>query len=209
MSQWTHINGTITVSPMGRTQPEKRYVLDTVLSHLPKVTGSEENMNIHVIQKARYDCSSSHDELGQLSNLGDESKGRPHPSFRTQSSYIIVIEGALRDRSLNRTVREFTNWLCRLAKRVHVTDILVRVSDSWEPQDYLFKDAEYWYGLFEDPSWTNDTGEPNWCEYLMWDRAKESTFPIELAYKYYSDPENDREAEHRLNYLKDEWERGK
>ena len=25
MSYWTYINGTITVRPMGRTQPEKRY----------------------------------------------------------------------------------------------------------------------------------------------------------------------------------------
>ena len=41
MSWWTYINGTITVSPMGRTQAEKRYILETVLDHLPLVTGSE------------------------------------------------------------------------------------------------------------------------------------------------------------------------
>lgn len=28
MSNWTYINGTITVRPMGRTQPEKRYILE-------------------------------------------------------------------------------------------------------------------------------------------------------------------------------------
>lgn len=41
MSWWTHINDTITASPMGRTQAEKRYILETVLDHLPLVTGSE------------------------------------------------------------------------------------------------------------------------------------------------------------------------
>ena len=39
MSWWTYIHGTIVVSPTGRTQAEKRYVLDTVLDHLPRVTG--------------------------------------------------------------------------------------------------------------------------------------------------------------------------
>lgn len=41
MSWWTYINGSIVVYPMGRTQPEKKYILDTVLAHLPLVTGSE------------------------------------------------------------------------------------------------------------------------------------------------------------------------
>lgn len=41
MSFWSYVHGTVTVQPLGRTQSEKRYILDTVLSHLPKVTGSE------------------------------------------------------------------------------------------------------------------------------------------------------------------------
>lgn len=51
MSSWTYITGTITVSPIGRTQAEKRYILDTVLAHLPIVSGSERDMNVYVIQK--------------------------------------------------------------------------------------------------------------------------------------------------------------
>ena len=34
MSHWTHINGMIKVTPLGRTQPEKRYILDTVIGAL-------------------------------------------------------------------------------------------------------------------------------------------------------------------------------
>ena len=51
VSFWTYVNGTITVSPMGRTQAEKRYILDTVLEHLPLVTGSEGDMDTYNIHK--------------------------------------------------------------------------------------------------------------------------------------------------------------
>jgi hypothetical protein len=45
MSWWTYINGMIKVSPMGRTQAEKTYILQTVLDHLPIVTGSGGEIN--------------------------------------------------------------------------------------------------------------------------------------------------------------------
>ena len=51
MSFWTYVHGTIEVTPMGRTQAEKTYILNTVLEHLPHVTGSEEDMNVYVLQK--------------------------------------------------------------------------------------------------------------------------------------------------------------
>ena len=35
----------------------------------------------------------------------------------------------------------------------------------------------------------------------MWDRAKDSMFPMMLGYKYFSDEENDREVERRLKYM--------
>ena len=71
MSLWTYIRGAITVSPMGRSQAEKRYILDTVLAHLPKITGSDRNMDVYVIQKNWYDEYDSCDEFGQYSNLGN------------------------------------------------------------------------------------------------------------------------------------------
>lgn len=69
MSNWTYVSGVVDVMPLGRSQAEKRYILDTVLAHLPKVTGSERDMNVYVIQKNGYNSSSSHDEFGQWSNL--------------------------------------------------------------------------------------------------------------------------------------------
>ena len=40
MSWWTHIRGPVEVSVPGRTQAEIDYILQTVLDHLPRVTGS-------------------------------------------------------------------------------------------------------------------------------------------------------------------------
>lgn len=68
MSSWTYIHGTITVSPIWRTQAQKRYILDTVLSHLPIVSGSEKDMDVYVIQKNGHNNSCSCDEFGEITN---------------------------------------------------------------------------------------------------------------------------------------------
>lgn len=64
MSYWTYVTGVITVEPLGRTQPEKRYILETVLEHLPKVTGSERDMHINVVQNYGHDSSCNCNEFG-------------------------------------------------------------------------------------------------------------------------------------------------
>lgn len=199
MSYWTYITGVIDVSPMGRTQAEERYILDTVLSHLPLVTGSERNMNTYVIQKNGHNTSCSHDEFGQWSNLGNGCNyGNGHPLFESQMDYIIVVDASLRDRFFDETLKEFNNWLCRLAKRVMVNDVLVRV-DGHNKHVVLQNTNEVYSRMFEDPSWLNN-GEPTWCEYLMYDKAKQSGYPMLLAYKYFSDTENDAEVERRMEY---------
>lgn len=205
MSSWTYVQGTVTVQPLGRTQAEKRYILDTVISHLPKITDSEKNMNVYVIQKNGYNSSSSHDEFGQWSNLGN---GRYDHSFETQDEYILVVDGALRDRKFEQTYREFIKWLCRLAKRVMVEDVLVEVKGynkstvirNTEIQRKKYSWHKAFDEMFENPSWCNKDGEPNWCEYLLWDRAKNSDYPMLLGYKYFADKENDEEVERRIEY---------
>lgn len=205
MSNWSYVHGTVTVQPLGRTQAEKRYILDSVISHLPKVTGSEKGMDVYVIQKNGYNSSSSHDEFGQWSNLGN---GKYEHSFETQDKYILVVDGSLRDRVFEETYREFMKWLCRLAKRVMVEDILVEVKGydkstvirNTEIQRKKYSWRKVFDGMFEDPSWCNKDGEPNWCEYLLWDRAKNSDYPMLLGYKYFADEENDKEVERRMKY---------
>lgn len=169
MSQWTYINGTITVSPMGRTQAEKKYILDTVLEHLPLVTGSEENMNVYIIQKNGYNISSSCDEFDCCTNnLVDRygNKNRKQGWLRTQDEYILVIDGSLRDRTFNQTLLEFNKYLCRLAKRISVENVLVEINE-WDKKILVTNDNDVYSDMFEYPSWIDDKSK-NWCEYLMW-----------------------------------------
>ena len=197
MSYWTHITGTITVSPMGRTQAEKRYILETVLDHLPIVTGSEKDMNVHIVQKAGTNCSSSSDEFGMVTNnlkddYGDRSRRRG--LLHTQDEYILVVEGNFRDRFFNDTYREFIRWLCRLAKRVSVCNVLVNI-DSDNKGNYVICENNRFHNpyaeMFECPSWccNEDNKTSNWCEYLMWDSCndyyKDYYMPAKLVNKYY------------------------
>lgn len=131
MSMWTYINGTITVDAIGRTQAEKEYILRTVLDHLPLVTGSEEGMGVYLIQANGYDYSSSVDEFKNRSNQLVDSYGahnQKYGRFKTQSEYIIVVDGALRDRMFDTTFAEFNKWLCRLAKRALIDKVLVELT---------------------------------------------------------------------------------
>ena len=213
MSSWTYINGTITAEPLGRTQAEKRYILETVLNHLPRVTGSEGDMDVYIIQKNGYNSSLSCDEFGERTNnlvdiYGNKSFDRGR--MRVQDEYILVVNAALRDREFDQTYKEFIKWLVRLCKRVMCEDILVEIKGydkSTVIKDRNIQNKAYsWQsvfdGLFENPSWCRDGKEPNWTEYLMWDRAKDSDYPMMLAYKYFGDEENDIEVERRMNWRK-------
>lgn len=51
--------------------------------------------------------------------------------------------------------------------------------------------------------------EPNWCEYLMWDRDNYSMLPVEYIYKYYNDKEVDEEMIRRLRFHKESRDRFK
>lgn len=198
MSYWTYIRGVIDVEPMGRTQPEKRYILDTILEHLPEVTGSERNMHVDVIQKDGYNCSRNCNEFGEWI---------PRRNNETSDTYHIIINGDLRDRIFEETLRELNKWLNRLAKRTNVSDICIKLT-GYKEKSYDYKsttlvisDPEPYKQMEELPSWCEEShGEPAWAEYLMWESAKNSLYPMKLAYKYYCDPDNDAEIERRMAY---------
>ena len=204
MSWWSYIHGTIVVSPMGRTQAEKRYILDTVLDHLPRVTGSERDMNVYVIQKNGHNSSSSHDEFGQrTNNLFNRYgyKNREHGWLQMQDEYILVVDGSLRDREFEETFRAFQKWLIRLSKRVTVKSVLVKIND-YDKSKLIQDECGYYWSLFEYPygSRGNETGEPAWYEYLLWQPMNNNRmYPKILGYKYYADEENDKQVEAWLN----------
>lgn len=194
MSWWTYINGTITVEPAGRTQAEKRYILDTVLNHLPQVTSSEKNMNVYVIQKYGTNESSSCNEFGEFLSYQNW--------MEIQSQYILTIDGSLRNRMFSQVYKEFQKWICRLSKRVMVVDILVRINDDYDKS--IIQNYEPYYYMFEPPLWIdeNQNGEPAWYEYLMWERMDNCGYPRLLGYKYFNDEKNDEKVRNWLN-LKD------
>lgn len=213
MSHWTYVQGTVEVSPLGRTQAEMRYILETVLDHLPKVTGSEGPMDVYIIQLKGHSSSCSHTEFGMYG--GYINWDEDNLSLKVQSNYILVVDGSLRDREFDQTFREFQKWLCRLAKRIDVRDVLVEIKDCSKTVLVRNPNIEgdvIWetvYGqMYEDPTWVQNynksgSGEPNWCEYLMWYRMKNGEYPMMLAYKYFNDPENDKEVERRMKYMRE------
>lgn len=166
MSFWTKITGTIKVSPMGRTQHEKDYILKTVLDHLPMVTGSEHDMNIYINQCRGYESHFSCNELEEKC-MYQKRRYNYNNYMTVQDEYLLTVDGYLRDRLDSDTVREFSKWLCRLAKRIVVLDVCVTISGNNVTTFNTFEQGNPYYQMFEDPSWTDDKSH-NWCERLMW-----------------------------------------
>ena len=148
MSMWTYVQGLIELDVPGRTQAEKNYILQTVIDHLPKVTGSEKSMNVYTIQTAGHDSWQNFDEF--YNRVED---------FRTQSRYFLVLDGNLRDRYYKDTFKELNKFLNRLGKRLMVDSVYVRLYNF--ELSYIFTNKNDCYGkMFE-----NDNP---WYNYLMW-----------------------------------------
>ena len=92
MSKWTYVRGVVYLNVIGVTQEQKDYILKTVLSHLPVVSGSESDM------------------VWEVSQIGDCYSD-------VKRSYAVTLHGNLRDRDYETTLREFMKWLMRLARR--------------------------------------------------------------------------------------------
>lgn len=209
MSCWTYVDGVIEVRPAGRSQLEIKYVLDTVLEHLPRVTGSENDMSVFTLQESGYSESSSHDEFHVPYKYRRDGFWAD-----VQRNYIIVVNGSLRDRVVEETYKEFQKWLCRLAKRVGVESVFVRIRGNSLKTKSFYKECVLNYSeyddnpyerMFESPSWSSDNDEdeypePAWWEFLMWDRSQGGYLPVMLEYKYFNNEVNDEEAERRIRY---------
>ena len=74
-----------------------------------------------------------------------------------QSEYFVIVDGSLRDRFFEQTFMEFNKWLNRLAKRVSVEEILVKVSDL--NKEYFYTNSLPYEDMYE---------YPNWTDYLLW-----------------------------------------
>lgn len=204
MSYWTHILGVLEVHPVGRTQHEMTYILNTVLDHLPLVTGSEGDMEWFVNIDPHANSFSSHDEFEQQTNnlINDYGNHDANSGWlRTSDRYYITVFGSLRDRMFRETFTELQKWLVRLSKRVMVDSVNIELTadNRKEPYYIQYSAAEErnpYYEMFEDPSWVTK-GEPAWYEYLMWERVPGDFIPLKHIYKYYNDDDVDAEMERR------------
>jgi hypothetical protein len=156
MSIWSYVHGAIEVEPRGRTQAEKEYILKTVLSHLPRVNGSEEPMRVYINETKGYNVSCNHDEFLNSSNLGT---GYPR-KFETQSVYLVTILGYLRDVEYDEAIRMFTAWMCRFSKRILIEDCIVKI-ECEDKQKIFTNNNRVYTDMFEY--------EDSWTDYLMWD----------------------------------------
>lgn len=150
MSTWTHVFGIARVRPSGFGKHAREFVLKEVLDHLPPVTGSEGPMRASIVEPApgHFDMASNHDEFGQhLDRMRHEA-----------TVYTIVLEGDLRDRELAQTEQEMREWLLTLARRIRVTDLMVRVTGDWEGKSVVLGDEMLGEleRAFAEPSWQRD-----------------------------------------------------
>ena len=153
---WSYIYGMILVSPLGRSQAEKSYILETVINHLPKLVETGADMNVKILKRPGYNGAASHDELGH----------RVREMIKTQSQYWLIIDGNFRAMSYEYIHKNLQRWLVRLAKRVRVEDMMIHIADN-QKTAILTDDEQLYKALFEEPSWINEQSK-NWCEYLMW-----------------------------------------
>ena len=182
MSAWSYIYGTIAVSSPGRSQAEVEYVINSILAHLPRVEGSEGDMNVSALKRDGYNVTKYSDEYFNRSNLGERIYGHRNGKFFTskltkfkiQNEYFIVVDGRLRDVYYEEAYKMFIKWLCRLSKRLSVDSILVSISGetySFTSRKTIISDASKYRKMFEHPSWNwdNDRDNPKaWWEHLLW-----------------------------------------
>ena len=72
------------------------------------------------------------------------------------------MEGDLRDREVEDTHREFVRWLCRLAKRIGVDDVCVKISDHVR-KEMLITDPKPYSDMYEiPPQWVEQIAGPEW-----------------------------------------------
>lgn len=196
MSVWAYVNGSIYVTAAGRTSAETRYILETVLDHLPRVSGSERDMKVFITSSDYCWGSQPWDEFGLQT---DKANIRHGIDMETNEKYILTLDGFLCDREFRETVREFMNWLCRLAKRVYINDLCVKVHDKCGNK-LVLTDPDPFSAMAEAPSSMDWHGESAWWEYLMWEREPFSGRPLWHAYKYGHDPRIIEEVERRRKW---------
>lgn len=159
MSNWTHVYGVIEVDTLSRTTEEAMYWTQIIVNHLPKVYGAEiftdENeLPIYLNTLKGYNCSSNADELNRNFKWRQTNELYTH-----QSKVAITIDGDLRNKRFDETLKEVVKMLSKLGERTMVYECLVRVQD-----DYGRK------VIIDNPDWVINAEPTFWLEKYIKER---------------------------------------
>ena len=153
MSQWTQVSGVIHIDTFARSTAEAMYLARTIIGNLPRVTGSERDVQFHLNVPEGATYWSGTDEFGRDSNLYNDPSGEPW--FATQPNIVATIHGNLRDRTFRETLREVTIMLNRLSARLYVDRCIISVKG----QGRTF--------IFDSPVWLSQNMTLDYRERLL------------------------------------------
>lgn len=149
MSKWVQVVGTIVVDTFAESSAEAMFIAQTVVNHLPKITGSERDVEYYLNLIKDYNSSSNCDEFGKFSNLYN---CQDFHCFKSQTWVLITLQGSLRDREIQETLKETTKMLNRLSTRLWVRDCIISLHGY---------DKGY---VFDNPDWIKNNESSYWVE---------------------------------------------
>lgn len=220
MSIWSYINGTVTVDIDGISQAHGEYILKETLSHLPDVIpylSTERQFDIFINQPIVCNNSDSHDEfmvcaskpkynIENMNRFAVPNNYRYHDGWiERNSTFILTIHGSFRDCTFTDCLKAFNKWLTRLAKRVWVNDVFIRIigeenivttdSDGYPKyieKDIVLTDDSYAYGSMYEYFGKENEDKCNWTQYMYPELLNKGRFATgkynsipRMIYKYY------------------------
>lgn len=135
MSMWTHTRGVLVINCFyGATQQYKDDIVDEIVRNAPKVTGSENDLEIQVVRALGDNgfCAE------WFYDIQDQKEYQV--TYYQQQRYTLILNGDYRDREYAQTKEEFEKLLDYLARRLDVDTCLVNLyADYRDPEVYTEK----------------------------------------------------------------------
>ena len=158
MSKWTYVIGTVKVDTFSSSSAEAMFIAQTVVNHLPKITGSERDVEYYFNLIKGPNTSSTFDDFGCHTNLYKNF-------YEYQSEVLVTFQGSLRDREFEETLKEVTKTVNRLSKRLWVNECSILVYGNGKK--YEFSNPNWM--LINDSNWTT-----NWFKEKLKNKIKNS-----------------------------------